>query len=532
MLASQDIAQRRAVMRFYAGYRQILASALCILFFFGPDQLILGSVEPSLFTYTSPIYLIFAIALILRHSIFTHRYTHTEIFAELLVDVAALVIMSYASGGADSGLQLLIFVTISVSGASLPARLSLAIAALASISALTEVAAHSLSDNTSTQQFVVAGLMGIAYFSIAIAIRYLSIKIITAQNLAEHRRNDIERLSKINQMIVQRMQTGVMLISPQGHIRMLNEAAEELLGKFDTDAAGQDIAPRELISLAQAEQQGSVLFNAGEGKVEVYANMITLGEHNDSDRLVYLENISKISQRAQNMKLASLGRFTASIAHEIRNPLSAISHAAQLLRENPELSDDDKRFTHIIESNAHRMNGIIKNILEMSRGRSPQPTHIDLKEWLSEFCTEWRPTNGERVAFKISHHASQANINVDLSQLRQIIANIAENGVRYGAEAHGIAKIHFQLSSNPSSEAVILDIIDNGPGIPAEQEDKIFEPFFTTENKGNGLGLYLCRELCLANQISIHYRRDKDHNSCFRLQFSHPSRGGLPSRAL
>lgn len=528
-LTHQDIAQRRAVMRFHAGYRQILSGALCLLFFFAPNQTILGSSEAALFTWVSPLYLALSVGLVLFHSVLAKRYSYTEIFAELLCDVAALVVLAFASGGADSGLQLLIFVTISVSSATLPGRLSLAIAALASIAALIEVVVHNLmEDPVPAQQFVVAGFMGIAYFSTALAIRFLSVRIVSAQSLADRRREDLERLSKLNQMIVQRMQTGVLLLSSQGEIKLLNAAAAELLGLPDTQHAEGELAPPELIALAKSESQGSMLFNAGEGRIEVFANVAPMRDF-ENDHLIYLENISKISQRAQNMKLASLGRFTASIAHEIRNPLSAISHAAQLLGESEALNDGDRRFTRIIEANAHRMDGIIQNILEMSRGRAPQPENFDLAAWLADFTADWRPTRGERVRFLIRNLARQTHVNVDPNQLRQIVANIAENGARYGAQARGTAELQFVISNNPGSEAVVLDLIDNGPGVAVDQEDKIFEPFFTTENKGNGLGLYLSRELCLANQISIHYRRDNGADSCFRLQFSHPSRSGLPS---
>lgn len=518
----------RALMRFYAGYRQVLASALCLLFFFAPGEAVLGATQQSLFTVVTLLYLAAALAAVIRHSLFAQHYSQTQLFAEFITDIVALALLSYASGGDKSGLQSLIFVTISACSITLPGRLSLALAALASIAALTEVAAHNLSGQASTQEFVVAGLQGVAFFSTAVAIRYLSSRIVAAQGLAETRRRDLEQLYRINQWIVQRMQTGILLMTPRGEIRLINAAAAELLGKVDTRLAEGELAPAALVALARSHTQGNTLLTVGEGKVEVFANMTTLTDQPDSERLVYLENISKINQRAQNMKLASLGRFTASIAHEIRNPLSAISHAAQLLKESPGLDEADLRFANIIESNAHRMDNIIQNILEMSRGRAPQAERIDLEEFLRRFIQEWRPTDNIAMKSQLTVSALHSEVNVDPGQLRQIIANITENGARYGAAATGTAQLVFRLANHPASEAVILDIIDNGPGVPAEEEDKIFEPFYTTDSRGNGLGLYLCRELCLANQISVHYRRDNAAESCFRLQFSHPARGALP----
>jgi two-component system sensor histidine kinase PilS (NtrC family) len=187
----------------------------------------------------------------------------------------------------------------------------------------------------------------------------------------------------------------------------------------------------------------------------------------------------------------------------------------------------DQRFAAIIQNNALRMNDIIKNILDLSRGRSSEPVRFNLSSWLQQFLDDWQPTNHTPLDIKIDSKLENDDVNVDRSQLAQIISNIAENGARHGAKSNGRAQLIFRCQKNLSSGAVNLDIIDNGAGIKPEDEDKIFEPFFTTQEQGNGLGLYLCRELCLANQIHIYYRRTEIGESCFRLQFSHPDRGTL-----
>lgn len=528
MAATQDISQLQAIMRFHAAYRLVLAASLCGVFFVGPDQSILGSTHHALFALLAPIYLGLAVVALVRHRLPVSRYGDSELFFEFLVDIGLLAAMTYASGGADSGLQLLLFVTISASSITLPGRLSLSLASLASIAALVDVALHTLNQRVPTQQFVVAGMLGIAYFSTAIAIRYLSIRIVNTQSLAERRRSDIVRLSRINQMIVQRMQTGIMVMSPAGTIRLINAAAAELLGLPDTELAEDRCAPAALVEMTRSGGNGSRLITLGEGRLEVHVTMTGLNSGASGDRLVYLENLSKLSQRAQQMKLASLGRFTASIAHEIRNPLGAISHAAQLLAESPHLDGGDQRFVSIIHSNASRMNGIIKNILELSRGRQSLPERIDLEDWLRDFIADWRPTDATAVDIRLDSHHGHSEVTVDAGQLHQIISNITDNGARHGAAAQGKAILHFRLSSSPIGQAAILDIIDNGAGIAPDEEDRIFEPFYTTQSQGNGLGLYLCRELCLANQINIHYRRTAENESCFRLQFSHPDRAALP----
>lgn len=530
MSIAEDFSQQRAIMRIYSSYRVLLAIVLFLAFLFGPAKSSIGTTAPDIFAAAAIFYLLFSLFILLRHILLKRLYSQTQLFFEFFIDIGIIMLMSYCSGSADSGLPLLLIVTISAASITLPGQLSLSIASLATISAISEVAAHTLIERVDAQQFIVSGMTGTAYFSTAIAIRYLSARIVKAQQLAEHRRADIEKLSRINQRIVQSMQTGIVVMSQTGHIKLMNAAAAELLEmppQGSTSLQKDQYAPAALIEMARENKHRSKVINIGTRHLDVHVNMSTLEQQGQSDRLLYLENISKISQRAQNLKLASLGRLTASIAHEIRNPLSAISHASELLAESPNLEDSDIRFAAIIQNHAKRMNDIIKNILELSRGRSSTPEHFDLLEWLQRFCDDWRPTANTPFNITLEGDLNNYWVNVDRSQLNQIISNIAENGARHGAENGNTAQLVFRCSNSAFSGTTVLDIIDNGPGIKQEDQDKIFEPFFTTQQQGNGLGLYLCRELCLANQIHIYYPRSPAGESCFRLQFSHTDRGAL-----
>ncbi|WP_417766242.1 sensor histidine kinase [Spongiibacter tropicus] len=528
MHTAYDPNQRRAVMRIYATYRLLLAGTLFLSYLLGASNSILGSNLPGVFMATVTAYLGFSLLVFLQHLLITRDYSDTGLFFEFFVDIGSIMLMSYCSTSTDSGLTLLLIVSISAASMTLPARLCLSLASLATIAGIGEVAAHTLSERVATQQFVISGMMGIAYFSTAIAIRHLSARIVKAQGLAESRRNDLEQLSQINQSIVQRMQTGILVMSRTGRIKLSNAAAIELLQLPADPEKTQQYAPPQLIAMSNSGNGHSTIIQLQPSGVELHVNLTYLAPQHGDDVLMYIENISKINQRAQNLKLASLGRFTASIAHEIRNPLAAISHAAQLLRESPDLISSDARFVAIIQSHANRMNDIIKNILELSRGRLAQPRQFALRPWLETFCRDWHGNHPDKTRLQIDANTEHDTINVDQSQLSQIISNIVENGIRHGIAAHGEALIQFQLSHTSPGGGLTLDIIDNGPGIDRDDEDKIFEPFFTTQTQGNGLGLYLCRELCLANQIAISYRRDNNGASCFRLQFAHPERGTIP----
>jgi two-component system sensor histidine kinase PilS (NtrC family) len=241
--------------------------------------------------------------------------------------------------------------------------------------------------------------------------------------------------------------------------------------------------------------------------------------------LVFAEDFSQIAQQAQQLKLASLGRLTASIAHEIRNPLASISHAAQLLRESPELLAEDSRLVEIVLTNAQRTNEVIESVLTLSRGQQPQPELIALGRWLGAFGQELQLRDGgEAVTIELDVQGASLEARVDPTHLRQVMANLCENGLRYSLRHRGAAWLRLALRADPVTGLAQLDVIDRGEGVPEEAVSSIFEPFFTTEHNGTGLGLYLARELCEANQIRLEYLRDPEGGSCFRLNFPHPDR--------
>ena len=221
-----------------------------------------------------------------------------------------------------------------------------------------------------------------------------------------------------------------------------------------------------------------------------------------------LEKTAQTTQKAQQLKLASLGRLTASIAHEIRNPLGAISHAAQLLNESEQISGADKRLLTIIEQHCHRVNNIIETILQLSRRQKSTPQLINLKDWLDSFIDEFIQT--------------PVLIRFDTDQLYQVVYNMVNNAFRYSAKnKHNT--IEMMADVDNINQLPYLEIYDLGPGVAEDNQKNLFEPFFTTEKHGTGLGLYLARELCEANQAHLDYIPQPE-GACFRITFSHPNR--------
>jgi two-component system sensor histidine kinase PilS (NtrC family) len=246
---------------------------------------------------------------------------------------------------------------------------------------------------------------------------------------------------------------------------------------------------------------------------------LPVGTDKPGGTLIFLEDASTATQQAQQLKLASLGRLTASIAHEIRNPLGAISHAADLLAEAPELSTADQRLTTIIKNHTGRINAIIEDVLNLGRRDKSHSELFELTPWLREFSEEFLRGEGE-VSDAIAWHCDEPQLQCyfDPNHLRQILTNLCQNGLRH---ASGTDNPRVELiSGSLNEEWGYLDIIDHGPGIAEEQRGNIFEPFYTTESSGTGLGLYIARELAICNQAQLRYLPGKDTGSRFRLHFA------------
>ncbi|MFZ3203528.1 MAG: HAMP domain-containing sensor histidine kinase, partial [Pseudomonas sp.] len=231
---------------------------------------------------------------------------------------------------------------------------------------------------------------------------------------------------------------------------------------------------------------------------------------------------SQIAQQAQQLKLASLGRLTAGIAHEIRNPLGAISHAAQLLQESEDLQGPDQRLAQIIQDHSRRMNLVIENVLQLSRRRQAEPQLLDLKYWLHRFASEFRGSAAPGQTLHLETQSGTVQTRMDPHQLTQVLTNLVQNGLRYSAHNHPQGQVWLKLFRDESSDLPVLEVLDDGPGVAPEQLQHIFEPFFTTDNKGNGLGLYIAREMCESNQARLDYKPREGGGSCFRITFAHP----------
>jgi two-component system sensor histidine kinase PilS (NtrC family) len=231
----------------------------------------------------------------------------------------------------------------------------------------------------------------------------------------------------------------------------------------------------------------------------------------------------------QQSKLASLGRLSASIAHEIRTPIGAMSHASQLLAESSHVPEEDRRLTRIIRDNAERVSRIVENVLELSRRSTRRPQRIELPGWINEFWAEFCATQQigpDQLRIGISpDEGLPLPIRVDPTQLHQIMWNLCQNALVHGrGTARGQRPVEIRYGRLASNRRPFVEVRDHGPGIPPEDAERVFEPFFTKAAQGTGLGLFLARELAESNGAVLIHESPSDGGTLFRLVFTDATR--------
>jgi two-component system sensor histidine kinase PilS (NtrC family) len=233
------------------------------------------------------------------------------------------------------------------------------------------------------------------------------------------------------------------------------------------------------------------------------ARFVPIGGSRELGAVIFIEDQTRVQAQARQLKLAALGRLTANIAHEIRNPLGAISHAAQLLREEPGTGETAARLISIINENSGRLDRVVNDVLRLNRGERAHRERFRLADFLAGFIEQFSQIEKiDRSVFRIEP-AGDPDVLFDRSHLNQVMWNLCRNALRHCRR--GPASIVIRFSLERSGGVVRLDVVDDGPGVTAEARAQLFEPFFTTATGGTGLGLYIAREVCEANGATLDY---------------------------
>ena len=497
-------------------FRLILATGLCVLAFL-PETAkdLLPSLNPESLQLATLVYLILTILGMLMTV--NEQLSKTPVTVLLITDILLLMLIMRYSGGVDSGFGSLMLISVGIGGLLLPLQQSLLVAAIATSGV---VYTEMLPVDTGTKELFQAALLGLGYFVETLFLQYVGQRVKTTEQLARAQADTISDLRHLNELIVQRMRTGIVVITNEGSVRLMNDAARDLMNISETRPfwLSQPIQDR-LESWKLGPNNQIEPFQADADHPTVNVNFARLQPTRLSDVIIFLEDNGRMQQQAQQLKLASLGRLTASIAHEIRNPLGAISHAAQLLDESPTLDQADKRLLTMIHTHSLRVNTIIETLLELSRRRPHRTTTIGLNALLDQ-CFAERVLETSRQEDKIQIDAElDFSIAIDVNQIKQVLHNLIENGLRYSGLNVGERRIRL-TTGKLDTEQYYLDIEDEGLGVQAEQIKNLFEPFYTTEHSGTGLGLYIAKELCEANRLQLTYVADRK-GGCFRIVFSH-----------
>jgi len=516
------------LLRVYNYYRVLVGLGLLAM---ASQTLIanrLGDLDQTAFLILTALYTLINLGSAVVLQFVPQRFFKSDYPALALVtfDILVLTALTYFSSGLSSGLGVLVLVAVAIGSILVTGRLVSLVPAVATIAVLYEEFYLSLSAPALHDGYFQAGILGALYFTAALSIQRISHRVRMNDVRALTQAAELADLERVNRQIVQRMRTGILLVDHENHIRMANQSALALMGQMVEGGPTElpESLKQHLLSWRENTHLRIPPFHIRSDMPEIrVAFSAVRSDDSNGDITVFIEDTGEIQQQAQQLKLAALGRLSASIAHEIRNPLGAVSHAAQLLNESQNLDDGDARLTDIIHSHCQRMNSVIENVLEMSRRSPPSPVKLDLNDFLEEFKTGFVESISDAI-IEIDVEPRDTEVRVDKSQLGQVLTNLVENGIRYGSEESGSTTVRLEGGVDPRTDRPYLNVIDQGPGVPEEQLPNLFEPFFTTAQSGTGLGLYIARELCEANQARLNYLPQPQGGSCFRITFAHPDR--------
>jgi two-component system sensor histidine kinase PilS (NtrC family) len=539
-------------------YRLLLPPVLLLLQGFASPGILVPAPEPRLFQVVCYGYLVAGLLLILARRIPRPRLRILAL-ANATVDTVAISFILYTCGGVGSGLGILLVLPVGAMALLGRTKDAFLVPSIATLGLLAQQIAANLAGYAPPTDFTTAGMLGVVLFVIGLSVWPIADRLRESEALVRRQEVDLANLEQLSHYIVQHLRESILVVDTEDQIRLINESAASLLNAaaaFPGALLGE-ASPR-LLYLLETWRQRTNGVNAGaetlvsaDGARMLRPHFAALGNAEPAAVLVFLEDMSLIAEKAQQLKLAALGRLSASIAHEIRNPVGAMSQAGQLLSESPQLATEDHRLTDIITKNAERVSVIINNVLQLSRRETTQVETFELATWIEdfrdEFCEtmQWRPDQLVSINVETSpsptgtypalalreiregHDPTRQTgleVTADPTQLRQVVWNLCDNAIKYGLRNGITDVIEIRYGRLKPAGRPFLEVADRGPGVRIEDAERIFEPFFSGEHKGSGLGLFLARELAQTSGATLLYEPRAAGGSIFRLVFADPRR--------
>lgn len=486
-------------LRYLNLYRFVLAGLLFVASVgLSPENSFFLAEFSKLHISVSALYLLATgIAVMPMHSY--RRFFNLQLSANTLLDIGVFTALMYAGGGLRSGFGALLLVSLAGAGLVGQGRLVLFYAATATLAVLGTEMYRALGDEFEHAAFLQAGLLSAGFFATAISARLLAKRVLANEELARQRGIALANQTLVSQRVIEEMQDGVLVVSQDAQVLQHNPRAERMLGLLAVaDGPLASYSPELARSFSSWREGGAVEpepFLVVASGLTLRARFVRT-ESSERDVLVFLEDMGRVQARAQQLKLAALGRLTANIAHEIRNPLSAISHAGELLLEERRGETQD-RLVRIVRDNTLRLDRIVRDVLELGQRdrvhREPIEMNAFLAMFRDEFCVKEK-LEGEIVRMDVS---TSGLLLFDRSHLHQVLWNVFGNALRHSRREAG--SILVRVCPGRNAATLELHVTDDGEGVGVDLREHIFEPFFTTHSRGTGLGLYIARELCEAN---------------------------------
>ncbi len=438
------------------------------------------------------------------------------LLAQLCIDLVFIAFAMYTTGGSITSYAVYLFPIAATHGWFYRSRIAFGHAALATIVLLVaEWSVRQLSSSSITE----AAIIGAGYFLLTAIGLLIGRSAEESESLAVSRSEDVRRLAQVNQIVISELKDGVIVVGAQGQIVMANPQARRwLLGDeammmtgeprlehvapglaarwrdFFESNATLDSSPVTILRNLTAEGETGIA-----SKKILMPRMIPIDLDARAGTLIFLEDSDAAQAEAQQIKLAALGRLSASIAHEIRNPLSAIKQAAQLIGEEVSGSPQAVSLAAMIDKNTERIDRIVRDVSLLGRRDRGTPADIDLKKFIDECVHELEPLISAQRGFQVAHDPN-AIVRADRGHLEEMLNNLLSNAWRHSQK--NTASVRVVVSTNAESQRASIAVMDDGAGVPKNLADKIFEPFFSGSGS-TGLGLYLVRELAQANGGSV-----------------------------
>lgn len=470
-------------------------------------------------------YLLLAVAFVLVSTYVRRRFL-LQLLTQIACDLAIISLLYIGAGGLRSGLAILYLFPLAGMAILAPLMLALFSASLVALFLLGASIWQVWMDGEPT--LLQSGLFGAAFLSVVVVVNRMAAKLIGQEELAVRRGVEIGVQQAVNRLVMSHMSDGIVVVGAHGEVYAGNPSAQQMLGLAGFDLATRLAEHPSLQPIAQAYdewhadrslatafvtikpytdpalQEVTAAWSARRDMVSHlkvrFASVDTEGLGVERS-VIFLQDVTGIENQAQELKLASMGRLTASIAHEVRNPLSAIGHATSLLSEDL-TAPVHVRLLKIVGDNVARVNRMVEDILQLSRKVQPHCEPLALDNFLAELVAEFEETHGLAPDIIDLQHAPKAMVRFDPLHLREVVLNLLNNAVRYASA--GPASIRLFVVTD-RMRRMELHVQDDGPGISPEVRAHLFEPFYTTSSKGTGLGLYLARELCLNNEAMLDY---------------------------